>query len=104
MSNKALIEELVGFYNHCMATEQGQVAELIDKAIAALEAQEWVSVEDRLPESNTIVLGWGSHHWPWVVEMESEPNEWYDSSDGNGVVGVTHWKPLPEPPEDETGE
>lgn len=62
----------------------------------------WISVEDRLPEPNTLVLvvfkrhdeirrrGFGTlqTHGVWYVSNE-------------GMPPVTHWMPLPELPEEE---
>jgi hypothetical protein len=67
---------------------------------------EWISVNDRLPEENTEVLG-----------VESETNffrthvimckrlsglwldlMWFDEIDGYQTANITHWMPLPPPP------
>jgi len=51
---------------------------------------EWISVEDELPERFGQYLGW---------DGMSVDIEWF--VDGEWLVGgVTHWMPLPEPPED----
>lgn len=66
---------------------------------------EWISVKDRLPEKFVSVLGYvpnlksyqvvhecflGSHG-DWYTPMAYEEKE----------IMVTHWMPLPEPPEEE---
>lgn len=63
----------------------------------------WISVKDRLPETDAEVLiytSWGSYnignygyHDPNVWSSE----EIYAYEDGE----IAHWMPLPEPPEEE---
>ena len=68
---------------------------------------EWISVEDRLPDDD------GSHFDVWV-DGDRIPDALYDNdkqaflnyvSDNDGyfewreIENVTHWMPLPEPPE-----
>ena len=60
--------------------------------------QRWIPVSERLPERRRRVLCWLSY--PDVEEIIVE-NQYY----GNGMwmvesEAVTHWMPLPEPPEE----
>lgn len=56
---------------------------------------EWISVGDRLPdiERRYLIWSWGAHGIA----------EWYDgcwlSIAHNVESGITHWMPLPDPPE-----
>lgn len=59
---------------------------------------EWISVKDRLPEPNIRVLcyapsrfGYGDFDICIVYGWKCCPDRHY---------GVTHWMPLPEPPEE----
>ena len=72
--------------------------EMVDLAIAALERDRWISVEERLPEPGSIVLCrfkngkfavcfWGN--WKW--------QDIYNYSE---YLDITHWMPLPEPPKE----
>ena len=84
-----------------------ELSEVYDK-INDLKAQEtdWISVEDEMPENEAIVIGYtpcdgymfvGYHKttkygsgWYIITAMRS----WKKMT-----KKVTHWKPLPEPPE-----
>lgn len=67
------------------------------------QGDEWVSVKNRLPEWNTHCL----------VAYKNETTDCYKVCEiqygdpwknGFGLKGVTHWRPLPEPPEEERNE
>ena len=67
---------------------------------------EWISVEERLPEENGHYLVYEvCAHGGMVSLFEQHLNGraiWYkyDSEYGDfEVTGVTHWMPLPPPPE-----
>ena len=74
-----------------------------DMAISALREQpRWISVEERLPEKYTIVLCYkdgqrrlgyyiGAEYGKGVAAFRHPKDQW--------AFGVTHWMPLPEPPE-----
>ena len=74
-------------------------------AEAAVE-RDWISVEDRLPEDRSDVLVVAYWHERWGVYMgwcAPERAAWsvhIGIGDRNDVA-VTHWMPLPEPPEEE---
>ena len=76
--------------------------------------QQWISVDDRLPEENEIVMvhiniGWALGHmyrgafmsegkW-WFNEYGTLLDvDFYEVSDGGYDDDITHWMPLPEPP------
>ena len=65
---------------------------------------EWVSVEDRLPEGHAQVLMW-SAKWN-IAEAGSYYNKhfWVYSEIGDGYIAdnITHWMYLPKPPTKET--
>lgn len=66
--------------------------------------QEWISVDDRLPEFCVSVLARCFYHGKWrtLVCHTSKENagEWY-TDEVCQWVKVTHWMPLPEPPKGE---
>ncbi|MCA9327720.1 DUF551 domain-containing protein [Candidatus Saccharibacteria bacterium] len=81
-----------------------------EKAIAAwnTRASEWVSVQDALPPTSRRVICWNANQgcievcslkpagiktdWPWVTDVNSPL--------GRSAFEITHWMPLPEPPEE----
>jgi hypothetical protein len=101
-----------------------------DEANAAIDAlasqlappsapqQAWISVEERLPESGTECLVWGRAGWEkepsikmdrWDEQHEAPLSfssvtipvgQGWDAHDDDSV---THWMPLPQPPQQQTG-
>ena len=82
--------------------------ETIKRCIAAVKLvptltppNEWVSVEDGLPEDNTQVLMW-SARWK-IAEAGSYYNQhfWVYSEIGDGYIAkdITYWMPLSAPPD-----
>lgn len=70
---------------------------------------DWISVEDRRPEDGQVVLCYGRDPHingnPWrryVVRYKADVppfGEEWDNSDRGAIQSVSHWMPLPEPPE-----
>jgi len=64
---------------------------------------EWISVRNRLPELNEYVLVCTELKWISVARMFSSddgcPYQWI-SEDSSYIDSrwITHWMPLPEPP------
>lgn len=79
-----------------------QAADMLEKLAAEKNAKktEWISVKDRLPEKNNIVLVCTDNGQYKVVLTShlSSYGEWI-SYDKNRKV--THWMPFPEPPKEE---
>ncbi len=68
-------------------------AEAAEAKVAELEAaRRWIPVSDGLPEKDGYYLGWSSTYGFEFV--------YFDTLFGGGrLSGVTHWMPLPEPPD-----
>ena len=101
---------------------ENHIGELTEK-VEQLEATQpkWISVEERLPEPNTIVLliahGWEPQlvyigklekvesEKSWLTGLVSKASEWtvYGFSYLREPI-VTHWMPLPELPKGENDE
>ena len=60
----------------------------------------WISVNDRLPKSNTMVLvfvrGYADIGW-----YDGEHDEWRTGMITLDNSEITHWMPLPEPPKED---
>ena len=69
-----------------------------------ITVQEWISVDDRLPDYFTSVLVWCPGNKCIYAAYRNARQEWYTFDDtiaGHVVVNmVTHWMLLPEPPEE----
>ena len=72
---------------------------LLDSGVTV---QEWISVKDRLPEAGGYVVCIAkrnpfSRFMPMVARIEK--NGWVNPITEQYISEVTHWMPLPEPPE-----
>lgn len=78
-----------------------EIDRFVDEMPTLTPPNEWVSVEDKLPENNTQVLMW-SARWK-IAEAGSYYNQhfWVYSEIGDGYIAdnITHWMPLPRSPE-----
>ena len=68
-------------------------------------ASEWIPVEERLPKiGQQVLVSIRPPHWPAETEsilatQDYEAAGFLDEHDGVPSKFVTHWMPLPEPPE-----
>ena len=56
----------------------------------------WISVKDRLPESGVDVLVFTDDYCAYTAHYDGY---WWLSGEPTLSYNVTHWMPLPEPPE-----
>lgn len=75
-----------------------------ESAQPAERAGEWVSVEERLPDEADPVLCRVEGDLPTVgfYRSHDKPLHWaagWWSRNGHALAGVTHWMPLPPPPQ-----
>ena len=60
--------------------------------------QEWISVEDRLPKEDEIVIICTDKNFIYAGELIGDT--WFLDND-SWTATVTHWMPLPQPPKGE---
>jgi hypothetical protein len=61
---------------------------------------QWISVKDKFPNYKIEVLVLDTAHKIWHAEYDCDDGRigwWYDH--GFELDDITHWMPLPEPPE-----
>ena len=74
------------------------ISELADHLIAnGVTVQEWVSVEDRLPEENTTVIVATDNGIVFQCLYSYDGWDLWDDND----VNITHLQPMPQPPKGE---
>lgn len=96
----------VGF--SAVSPQAGDSASLLHQVVTAAadeierlrNERRWIPVSERLPKEDSVVLAFmpeGSELKPEVREMYFVEGEWMN--DRGHWPEVTHWMPLPEPPE-----
>lgn len=65
---------------------------------------DWISVMERLPKQGDVVLAFGTRSATTgqFRGVTTKPSNWWWK--GNTIKHVSHWMPLPEPPEEGGGE
>ena len=82
----------------------GTSEEIAENLIAnGVTVQEWISVDDRLPEAGGYVVCIAkrnpfSRFIPMAARIER--NGWVNPITEQYISEITHWMPLPDPPEE----
>ena len=72
---------------------------LLDSGVTV---QEWISVDDRLPEHGDVVVVWHTYmEHPFVCQWDERSDCWIDNKWTFGRNTITHWCYLPQPPKGE---
>ena len=62
----------------------------------------WISVEERLPEEDVVVMcRHKAREYPLFLRWNEGGLCWEDNAWIYGAGPITHWMPLPEPPKEE---
>ena len=91
MTNEEAIKVLNTFKDLNDQMQPPIVFDAIDTAVSALKSHMWISVDDMLPERDSKVL-------VFIKEMNGSDSN-IQISRGWAMKYVTHWMPLPQPPE-----
>ena len=100
---KKLVELLTEFYG-CDPMYYGVDALAITQHLIShgVTVQEWISVEDRLPEHGDVVVVWHTYmEHPFVCQWDERSDCWIDNKWTFGRNTITHWCYLPQPPKGE---
>ena len=92
-------EKLVELLDIIIQPGQKTLGDIADHLIAnGVTVQEWISVEDRLPEKDEIVIICTDKNFIYAGELIGDT--WFLDND-SWTETVTHWMPLPQPPKGE---
>ena len=100
---KKLVELLTEFYG-CDPMYYGVDALAIAQHLIThgVTVQEWISVDDRLPEHGDVVVVWHTYmEHPFVCQWDERSDCWIDNKWTFGRNTITHWCYLPQPPKGE---
>jgi hypothetical protein len=97
-----IVEDLRATADDTDAVDNPGVADLLEKAAAAIERlraeRRWISVSERLPEPGMPVLC-AMPSGSVEVRRKREYAGFWEWWDGDiDEIAVTHWMPLPQPP------
>ena len=100
MQDSGIIETPAGFGFTKQYIENERIAShLIANAVTV---QEWLPVEDRLPEHGDVVVVWHTYmEHPFVCQWDERSDCWIDNKWTFGRNTITHWCYLPQPPKGE---
>ena len=98
-------EKLVELIESARYWGSGTSEEIADHLIDnGVTVQEWISVDDRLPKTGEYVVCIAkrnpfSRFMPMVARIEN--NGWVNPITEQYISEVTHWMPMPQPPNGE---
>lgn len=97
---QSAIKMLDAYLDKCKGVMAATVAECIRIILEIPDEDGWISVKDKLPDEFISVLVHipGESPLPTVKEAYVFDGKWYASHDIYSTGEVTHWKPMPEPP------
>ena len=94
------------FYDNNIICDQkieGLADDVMDIIANGVTVQEWISVDDRLPEDDSDVLAYLQIDQEGrIYPANYAKGVWFDCIFNTPATGTTtHWMPLPEPPKGE---
>ena len=105
-----VMEKLVELLGRCAVEESITIEPVAENRLVdflanhGVTVQEWISVDDRLPEAGGYVVCIAkrnpfSRFMPMVARIEK--NGWVNPMTEQYISEVTHWMPIPQPPKGE---
>ena len=82
----------------CGASSHYAIAELRAELAELREANRWIPVEERLPEAGVKAIATDGDHVDMALYDYNNEWDWWVPI-GNADEEITHWRPLPTPPE-----
>ena len=101
MDVREKLVELIESARYWGSNTSAEIAEnLLENGVTV---QEWISVDDRMPEAGGYVVCIAkrnpfSRFMPMVARIEK--NGWVNPITEQYISEITHWMPLPDPPEE----
>ena len=89
-------------YEYSMDIEDGdwQTCVNCDLPYKHIRKSKWISVEDRMPDRHEDIIFYAKGAaWRYRFGWIDSYDEFYCTTRGERVENVTHWQPLPDPPE-----
>ena len=78
-----------------------EVNEACRMGMEALGRQRWIPLTERIPEGECIAFSaYGEMLIGWIDMNDKSDTGYICEDDGLYLYNVTHWMPLPEPPEE----
>jgi Protein of unknown function (DUF551). len=91
------VEQFEGIEKSALMSMIGILSKYLPK-LKALNDEDWVSVEKGLPEQGLWYLVNSPMRGVLIMFYDS-PGNWLELNDGDDYTdGITHWRPLPTPP------
>lgn len=96
------MEEILNRLQHNLDTNTPCEASDIQAVVGFAREWQWVSVGNELPEPQSRVMAFASNGRVFQALYDGEAFACYTINSQEFYVGsVTHWQPLPNPPENE---
>lgn len=102
-------EEMFKAYRHVCGGKSPDEIAAMQAELAQYKAQQWISVEERLPEHTdeynvfcnigSMLGGYEDVRTYRYERIRGKEPKWCIPDCFDEVVCITHWRPLPEPPE-----
>jgi hypothetical protein len=101
------------FENQASMAENSRLGAQLHTLQAALDGYKWISVDDKLPElelsisygfmwESKYVIVCGEYYAPGLACYYADDGKkhfwWWDKRHGEEQKGITHWMPIPKPP------